>query len=316
MEDPNDLKEVEALATEALSSDPEITMLRESYLPELYRLHAPHFDPENGELEQEKRQCDSTRCRRRWQRAKGEEARGTPHSVNCRSWGLTSDAADELLTEWSPLFRCRDCFGGQMLCLLCLHDQHQQEPFHRIEFWQQATWFQRTTLWDTGFIWNVGHQGHQCPVVATRTAQGMQKEPNLLRVVHINGMHDVRAQYCECRMSDGIAPYQQLLAESVFPATHDRPATAYTFQVLKTFILLNHAAKTPVYEYHRALVHMTDAVQPATVRVCPFTQREDGIRAYVKSDISFSEHVQELLRCHTAMAYAENDHEDRQIPRD
>lgn len=53
---------------EADVNTPELTMLRESYLPGLYRLHAPH----SSDL-----RCDSERCVRRWQRAgDDEEAQG------------------------------------------------------------------------------------------------------------------------------------------------------------------------------------------------------------------------------------------------
>jgi len=32
-----------------------------------------------------------------------------------------------------PLYRCKDCFGGELLCQECMLSKHQHNPFHTIE---------------------------------------------------------------------------------------------------------------------------------------------------------------------------------------
>lgn len=45
---------------------------------------------------------------------------------------------------------------------------------------------------------------------------------------------------------------------SQFPASPDRPHTAFTFDVLNTFQLLNLQGKLSVYNFYHSLVYKTD----------------------------------------------------------
>ena len=36
----------------------------------------------------------------------------------------------------SPLYRCTDCFGGELFCKACIRSMHQRSPFHVIEVCQ------------------------------------------------------------------------------------------------------------------------------------------------------------------------------------
>ena len=36
-----------------------------------------------------------------------------------------------------PLYRCRDCFYGVLVCMACLVAKHAYDPFHRVEVMSQ-----------------------------------------------------------------------------------------------------------------------------------------------------------------------------------
>lgn len=86
---------------------------------------------------------------------------------------------------------------------------------------------------------------------------------SILTVLHVNGYHKLQVQYCNCIGSP--EPYLQLLHAGLFPATHARPSTAFTFQLLKHFQRFNLASKTAVHNYHKALLHLTDNVLPQSI---------------------------------------------------
>ncbi|KIO31441.1 hypothetical protein M407DRAFT_68026 [Tulasnella calospora MUT 4182] len=56
-------------------------------------------------------------------------------------------------------------------------------------------------------------------------------------------------------------PYAQLVLAGLIPATHSRPATAFTVQLLKHFQQMNLASKTAAHDYHKCLLQLSDAVQ-------------------------------------------------------
>ena len=38
-----------------------------------------------------------------------------------------------LCGDGSPIIRCNDCFGRQLVCVVCARDHHRASPFHRIQ---------------------------------------------------------------------------------------------------------------------------------------------------------------------------------------
>ncbi|KAI0746139.1 hypothetical protein C8Q76DRAFT_604722, partial [Earliella scabrosa] len=54
------------------------------------------------------------------------------------------------------------------------------------------------------------------------------------------------------------AEWRQLIALGWFPATMDRPATVFTFRLLKTFQELNFQGKTNLYDYWKTIERITD----------------------------------------------------------
>ena len=83
---------------------------------------------------------------------------------------------------------------------------------------------------------------------------------------HVNGFHEVFVEFCACNGSQK-QPYQ-LINSNLFPATLEKPETAFTFELLDTFQKLNLRSKINAYDYHRSLQEMTDAALPEDTAVC------------------------------------------------
>ena len=78
---------------------------------------------------------------------------------------------------------------------------------------------------------------------------------------HSNGLHVADVRYCDCgHVPDGCRRHTQLLRAGLFPASIDRPRTAFSFEVLNLFDKLTLQGKTTLFDFHRALVQMTDNI--------------------------------------------------------
>ena len=159
------------------------------------------------------------------------------------------------------LYRCMDCFLSPVLCGGCIVASHATNPFHRIQKWNNF-YFGRAALSDLGQVVGLGHHGALCP------NRPPESKGRATTVVHVNGIHQVRVEFCQC--SKAPAEPEQLAKASLFPATVDRPATAFTFQVLKQFHILSLTSKIPAYDFVNALVDMTDNAFPDKVPVSFF----------------------------------------------
>lgn len=76
-------------------------------------------------------------------------------------------------------------------------------------------------------------------------------------VLHDNGIHRVHVDFCGCDRGEREEAYIQLLREGWYPATHERPQTAATFQVLDRFHLQTLQAKTTAYDFYTVLERLT-----------------------------------------------------------
>lgn len=99
-----------------------------------------------------------------------------------------------------------------------------------------------------GLTVHLGHRGHSCPTPAAIVDN--------FTVVDTLGVHHVKLVYCGCVG----APIRrlQLLRLSWFPGSLDRPKTAFTFDVLNTFHLLNLQGKISLYDFYYAMEHKND----------------------------------------------------------
>ncbi|KAG9017173.1 hypothetical protein FRB90_001477 [Tulasnella sp. 427] len=162
-----------------------------------------------------------------------------------------------------PSYRCQDCLGDRFFCEDCIVSTHNSTPLHRIEKWN-GVFFEpgNPTVPQLHQLLYLGHNGSRCKAPFT-SAHWARPTEGLLTVVHTNGYHKLQVCYCNCLGSP--EPYQQLLQSGLFPATHSRPATAFTFNLLKHFRCFNLASKTAAYDYHKALVQLSDGVLPQAI---------------------------------------------------
>lgn len=110
----------------------------------------------------------------------------------------------------------------------------------------------KTSLKELGLQIQLGHGGDCCPVPGRRNSK--------LVIGDVNGFHEVQVRFCACSDSDNSVLYswQQLLQMGWFPATQERPTTAFTFDLLNFLHQLNLQAKTSLYDFHKALWRITD----------------------------------------------------------
>jgi len=106
-----------------------------------------------------------------------------------------------------------------------------------------AFYFVKTSLARMGMVIRLGHGGYRC------TAHYYDPDPladiHILTVIHENGVHVVRVQYCRCGPTSSFvsgagnnAPHQQLWQHSLYPASYKQPKTAASESVLEMFRIL------------------------------------------------------------------------------
>lgn len=171
-----------------------------------------------------------------------------PHILKCLD---CNGAPDEL-------YRCRDCSGGSMLCKDCVVQGHRRTPFHHLEKWHSGH-FSRISLGELGLDLYCGHGGSRCHRSTGLLTHKMQ-------IVDGNGTFQFVVYECECEESAGSFA-EQLFASGLFPATHKRPKTAFTFQCLKDFQTMNFTAKVSLWDYFTGVKRRSNGVQPHTVKV-------------------------------------------------
>ncbi|KAJ6458082.1 hypothetical protein C8R47DRAFT_995450, partial [Mycena vitilis] len=149
------------------------------------------------------------------------------------------------------VFRCRDCFGDEILCKACIVDRHADNPLHRIEKWN-GIFFAKSTLKECYLRVQLGHRARERCVMP-------HQQHEAFVVVHTNGIHEVNVDVCGCENALLAGePYEQMLRAGWFPATDDRPRTCATFAVLDSFLLSTHQAKTTMYDFYAMLEKLTD----------------------------------------------------------
>ncbi|KAJ7715761.1 hypothetical protein B0H16DRAFT_1667046 [Mycena metata] len=183
---------------------------------------------------------------------------GKEQDKQCRVCG----AAD------SP-FRCKNCYGDEMLCQTCILSRHSENPLHHIQVYNGA-FFEATSLKVLGLRVQLGHPPRQ-------QCSGRHQLHEDFVILHTNGIHHVNVDACACpenRLAAG-SPEEQLLRAGWFPATDDRPRTCATFELLDFFWMTTHQAKTTMYDFYNVLEKITDntGVKPpyryhAFLRMC------------------------------------------------
>ncbi|KAG2346925.1 hypothetical protein BDR05DRAFT_974438 [Suillus weaverae] len=142
--------------------------------------------------------------------------------------GCGSDIQDTCFcgSNESPLYRCRDCHGAELVC-------------RQFECWN-GSFFQKTSLKSLGLCIQLGHRiSIQCnnPIPASNDD---------FVVIDVNG--------CEVAQPH----ITQLLQVCLFPATTIRPKTAATFRALKYFQILSFESKSSALKFYHTIIHLTD----------------------------------------------------------
>jgi hypothetical protein len=107
----------------------------------------------------------------------------------------------------------------------------------------------RTSLYDLGLTIYLGHQGERCSFIG--------RVLDRFTVVHTNGIHTVKIQLCACHGDRSCAKFQ-LIRCSWLPATTEDPHTAFTFDVLDSYISLSLQGKVTREDYYLSISRHTD----------------------------------------------------------
>lgn len=123
--------------------------------------------------------------------------------------------------------------------------------------------FDKTNLQKLGLRVQLGHGGAPCPLPQAGP-------PNFL-VIDTSGVHHVSVDFCDCRSNGFIHKRTQILRAGWFPATVNRPQTAFTFDILDTFHELTLQGKTTLYDFYHTILRKTDnaKLEKTTVRAHP-----------------------------------------------
>jgi hypothetical protein len=190
-------------------------------------------------------------------------------------------------------FRCSDCMGDLVHCHKCVLQQHRHLPFHRIERWN-GKFFARTTLFKQGYVLHLGHRGQPCPATLlfndewmdvdegrqdvdgayifedeTRGVNEGNLQDGVVDIIHTTGVFRNNIRWCQCQ--EAPAKDVQLFQMQLFPASHHRPQTAFTFDCLEYFYTDAMECKTPASSFMRKICRLTNNPFPHTVPVCPST---------------------------------------------
>ncbi|KAL0568990.1 hypothetical protein V5O48_012979 [Marasmius crinis-equi] len=180
-------------------------------------------------------------------RMKGRsDSRKQARCTDCK--GLSEDGKEE--TVRAPLFRCRYCLMGDLVCGECCVRRHWDIPWHFVEKWDGSR-FVTTELTDIGLKVQMNHFRGLCTA--------LKPAYDRLLVLHTNGIHRANLRFCHCPKS--IPQYQQLLRRHLYPATvrKGRIATVVTFEYLDSLHMLTLTTKGSVYDFYCGLERMTDA---------------------------------------------------------
>ncbi|KAJ7024560.1 hypothetical protein C8F04DRAFT_1270099 [Mycena alexandri] len=168
-----------------------------------------------------------------------------------------------------PKIRCRDCFGGALYCEACCVSRHAENPLHRVYRWNDSGFFTKILLASLGLRVQLGHQvGDAC--------EAPERGHKDFVVLHTNGIHDVHVYFCGAGCRRALlagSPEVQLLRARWFPATHNKPRTCATIDLLDQFREETLQAKTTMYDAYRVLERLTN-----NVRVKPSDRYHEWLR--------------------------------------
>lgn len=160
--------------------------------------------------------------------------------------------------------RCRDCLGADLACAECVVEAHCKLPFHRLlvslplpravscllesQRWT-GTHFEDLKLREIDFRIVIGHETGSCPNPGPFIED--------FTVVDTSGIHVLPVSFCQCLGRPHVRV--QLLRTGWFPASLKQPRSAFTFDCLETFQLLNLQGKLSAHDFCKTLDQISDA---------------------------------------------------------
>ncbi|KAJ7701694.1 hypothetical protein B0H16DRAFT_1347920 [Mycena metata] len=144
-----------------------------------------------------------------------------------------------------PTIRCKTCFGEEMYCRECTVQMHANNPLHIIDECN-GDLFHRTSLKELGLHVQLHHRDCVSPANVANFV-----------VLNVGYVHEVSVDFCGCERRHGTPRRTELLRKRWYPATHDTPRTAATFNFLDLFLIQTHQAKTTTYDYWTATARAT-----------------------------------------------------------
>lgn len=188
------------------------------------------------------------------------------------------------------VYKCHGCFEEPLFCTDCCRSQHQRHPFHRISQWTGSC-FQDTSLTKVGLQIHLGHGSMPCPCSADYHSDFFEWSdtedivdnadypdgasiPLLMHsdslhppitVIDKSGVHSLSIWYCQC--PGALQKDMQLFQAGLFPASFNKPKTAFTFSVLDDFLLDNLECGTSAMNYYSKLRRLTSSIFPLMVPV-------------------------------------------------
>lgn len=125
-----------------------------------------------------------------------------------------------------------------------------------------GTFFEKRQLKNLGLRVQLGHGNRPCPCPVSGSSDFI--------IMHVNGLHRVNVDFCNCGSMENPSPHPrvQLLRMAWFPATFERPKTAFTFDLLKLFHKVTLQGKTTLYDFYLAILQVSDnlEIDKSTVR--------------------------------------------------
>ncbi|KAL0566541.1 hypothetical protein V5O48_015475 [Marasmius crinis-equi] len=147
------------------------------------------------------------------------------------------------------IYRCKECFLGDLTCQECCVRRHRQNPLHRIQRWPRTSnSFQDATLQQLGLVLRLNHHFSPCP----RPHKSHQR----FQILDINGIHNVTVEFCDCERK--IEPYVQLLRRRIYPSSQSVIETCATFCLLEHLHLLSLVGKAGTKSFYKFLEKSTN----------------------------------------------------------
>ena len=141
--------------------------------------------------------------------------------------------------------RCHSTVWRYVSFLNARQSSHSCYP----QYWKNG-FFDRTSLHSLGLIFHLGHDHDACPT---------ESPPRDLTIIDMNGWHRVRVGFCTCDPNTPrIERYRQLLRMRWYPASFDRPRTAFSFDLLETYHKVSLQGKLNLYDFFLAIMQKSD----------------------------------------------------------